>query len=142
MFTPPKNPYVASFTFPSAIVPKTTNKTAGYTPFPNLGKRKLDFNAAAGGKSVVRKLNKGKLMSAGETKSQNKLWFRILPDGHIAAWAAKGSPNGPIGYMQPVIHAINNALQNPSSKWNHALVSSAISLQHYLSVILRPANQS
>ena len=49
-----KTIYQPVFTFPSAIVPKTTNRTAGSTPFVNLQKRKLDFEqGGSGGKNVL-----------------------------------------------------------------------------------------
>ena len=120
----PSNPYKPAFTFPSAIVPRTTNKTAGYTPFPFLQKRKIDFRAA-GGKSgkVIRRLNAGKLISSNERANQNKLWYNILPGGHIAAFATKGTPDGPTGYIQPAIRAMIEALQDPSSKWSSLLTT-------------------
>ena len=64
----------------------------------------------------MRKINRGGLVSHSERANQNKLWYNILPGGHIAAFATKGDPHGPTGYMQPAIKAFNQALQDPSSE--------------------------
>ena len=118
--TSPKNPYKKpSYTFPSAVCHHTTNKTAGHTPFVNMHKRKIDFNAGNGSiKLAVRKVNKGRLMSVAETMNQNRMWYHNLPDGHLCAWVAKGTPDGPVGYYQPLIHKINNALRDPADEFN------------------------
>ena len=95
-----------------------TNKNARFTPFRNLSKRRPDFNATEGKNVIIRKLNKGKLTSFSEQASQNKLWYQTSPGRHIIAWTEKGNLNGPAGYIQPAICALNNALQGSSSKWN------------------------
>eukprot|EP00555_Chaetoceros_dichaeta_P014794 CAMPEP_0198275628 /NCGR_PEP_ID=MMETSP1447-20131203/64876_1 /TAXON_ID=420782 /ORGANISM="Chaetoceros dichaeta, Strain CCMP1751" /LENGTH=99 /DNA_ID=CAMNT_0043970513 /DNA_START=1320 /DNA_END=1616 /DNA_ORIENTATION=- len=56
---------MSPMTFPTDIVPRTTNATARRNPYLNLAKRK-----------------------------QNKLYYHLLPDGVISAFAAKGTANG------------------------------------------------
>ena len=74
-------------TFPSAMVPKTTNKTAGNTPFPAFArqiKRKLDYSSTG---KCVRKVSRERLLSANEKKKTNKLFYDILPDGVVCFYA-------------------------------------------------------
>ena len=103
-------------TFPSAMVPKTTNRTAGCTPFPtynNNAKRKLDYSSTG---KTVRSVARKSLLSVQETNNQNKLFYHVLPDGNAAFFAARGYPEGPIGYMQPALRACSEALSNPHSR--------------------------
>ena len=39
------------------------------------------------------------------------LWYQLLPDGVICAYAAKGTPNAPPGYMQPTLRSIQKDLK-------------------------------
>ena len=63
------------------------------------------------------------MISSNEIANQNKLWYDILPGGHIAAFATKGTPDGPTGYIQPTIRTMIEALQDPSSKWSSLLTT-------------------
>ena len=73
---------------------------------------------SAGKAKCVRKFNNGGLVSQSEISNMNMLFWTKLPDGTKAAFATKGSPTGPVGYIQPVLKAITVALQDPSSKWS------------------------
>ena len=55
--------------------------------------------------------------------NQNKIWYNILPGGHIAAFTTKGRPGGPVGYIQLAIRTMIDALQDPSSKWSSLITS-------------------
>ena len=46
------------------------------------------------------------------SKSQNKLFYQLLPDGIICAYAAKGIPNGHPGFLQPDFCDISDSLKN------------------------------
>ena len=50
-------------------------------------------------------------MSHGTSQSQNKLFYQLLPDGIICAYASKGTPNGPPGFLQPALRSISEALK-------------------------------
>ena len=103
------------------MVPKTTNKTAGNTPFPAFArtiKRKLCYSSTG---KLVRKVNRGKLLSVTENSKQNKLFYDILPDGVVVFYAARGSPDGPTGYIQPLLKAFVEALSDEDSKWKDLL---------------------
>ena len=88
----------SAFTFPSKI-PKTTNKTAGITPYPHDLKRRLEFpEASANPTSPKRKVKQTGFVDHTQSIKMNKLWYELLPDGVIYAFAAKGKPNGERGY--------------------------------------------
>ena len=113
----PINQQVPRMSFDSAFVPKTTNRTAGHTPYPRFllpEKRKLDYSSTG---KTVRKVSKQRLLSTVEMSNQNKLFFTILPDGVAAFFAARGYPKGPNGYMQPALNAVSDALTMPNSKY-------------------------
>ena len=40
------------------------------------------------------------------------MWYQLLPDGIICAYAAKGTPNGTPGYIQPALRAIQKVLKD------------------------------
>ena len=104
-------------TFNSAIVPKTTNRTAGHTPYPTFGlpeKRKLNYGSSG---KTVRKVSKQRLVSQNDMNSANKMWYDILPDGICAYYATRGYPQGPHGYWAPAVCACSEALSNQHSKW-------------------------
>ena len=100
---------------PSAMVPKTTNRTAGHTPFPAFAKRKLDYSSTG---KTVRKVSRKKLLSVSEINNQNKMFYHILPDGHAAFFSAGGYLEGPTGYWQPAIRACSEALSSEQSKYS------------------------
>ena len=103
------------------MVPKTTNKTAGHTPFPAFArniKRKLEYSSTG---KVQRNVRRGKLLSMNEQKNQNKLFFDILPDGVAVFYAARGTPNGPVGYIQPLIKALEESILDENSNWSELL---------------------
>ena len=127
------NPYRPVYSFPSAIVPKTTNKTAGRTPYTNLAKRKLEYDTAANlGKKVVRNFNKFKLVSQQNIRNQNTLFYHLLPDGVISAFATKGSPQGATGYMQPAVKAFVRSLKDESS--DHDNISAEVDVTAVLPI--------
>ena len=111
------NPNAGSrMTFSSAFVPKTTNRTAGFTPYPAYNtnaKRKLDYSSTG---KTVRSVARKSLLSVQETNNQNKLYYHVLPDGNAAFFAARGYPDGPVGYIQPALRACSEALANPHSR--------------------------
>ena len=111
------------------MVPKTTNRTAGSMSFVNLQKRKLDFEKGktGGKKKCVRKVNTRKFMSYSEAMSKNKLYYHMCPDGIIVGFAAKGKPDGPVGYMGGAVKAILKGLSEDDSKWKSLVDSSKIS---------------
>ena len=51
-----------------------------------------------------------KLLSHGTSQKQNKLFYQLLPDGIICAYAAKGTPNGHPGFLQPALRKLSNTL--------------------------------
>jgi len=51
------------------------------------------------------------ILSHGATTRQNKLYYHLLPDGVISAFAAKGTANGSHGYVQPAMKAVNTMLR-------------------------------
>ena len=111
------------------MVPKTTNRTAGNTPYVNLQKRKLDFENGniANDKKCVRKVSSRKFMSYSEAMSKNKLYYHMCPDGIIVGFAAKGKPDGPVGYMGGAVKAILKGLSEDDSQWKSLVESAKIS---------------
>ena len=104
-------------TFPSGIVPKTTNKTAGNTPYPSFArniKQKLDYSCTG---KVVRRVQGGRLLSVHEKSTLNRMFYDILPDGIVCFYAAQATPDGPSGFLAPFINALVKAIALPSSKW-------------------------
>ena len=73
---------------------------------------------SAGKAKYVRRFNNGGLVNQSEINNTNMLWWTKLPDGTKAAFATKGSPTGPVNYIQPVLKALTTALQDPSNKWS------------------------
>ena len=55
-----------------------------------------------------------KFLSHGTSQNQNKLFYQLLLDGIICAYAAKGTPNGPPGFLQPALCVISNTLTTGS----------------------------
>ena len=100
--TVPFNRYTPRMSFPSAMVPKTTNRTARHTPFPAMPKQKLDYSCTG---KTIRKVSRKGLLSVSEINNQNKMFYHILPDGHAAFFSARGYPEGPTGYWQPAIRS-------------------------------------
>ena len=110
------NPHTARMTFPSSMVPKTTNRTAGHTPYVHLSsKRKLEYSST---KKTVRNVARKTLLSVQENNNQNKLFYSLLPDGNAAFFAARGHPDGPMGYLQPALRACSEALTNNTSRYS------------------------
>ena len=52
------------------------------------------------------------MVSHGVTQGLNKLFYQLLPDGVICAYAAKGGPNGPPGFIQPALRSIEDTLKS------------------------------
>ena len=100
------------------MVPKTTNRTAGHTPYPVMHlppKRKLEYSSR---KKTIRNVARKRLLSVHANNRQNKLFYYILPDGIAAFFSARGYPDGPMGYMQPTIRACSEALSDHNSKYS------------------------
>ena len=112
------------------MVPKTTNRTAGNTPYVDLQKRKLGFNKGKTGneKKCVRKVCTRKFMSYSKAMSKNKLYYHMCPDGIIVGFAAKGKPDGPVGYMGGAVKVILKGLSEEDSQWRSLVDSAKISL--------------
>ena len=92
------------------MVPKTTNKTAGNTPFPEFArtvKRKLEFSSTG---KIVRKVKRGGVQSFGDLIKQNKLFYYILPDRVVCFYTSRYSPDGGQGFLQPMINAFSEGL--------------------------------
>ena len=105
----------------SAIFPKTTNRTAGHTPYPTFllpEKRKLDYSSTG---KTVRKVSRKKLLSTVEMSNANKLFYTILPDGIASFFATRGHPEGPNGFMQPALNAISEGLSGSTTRHNDLL---------------------
>jgi len=116
----PSSTSVAPTTFISDTdrVTKTTNKTAGSIPDINLVKRKLEYEREEAWKKVsacpplpIRRLRHRMMLSYGATTRENKLYYHLLPDGVISAFAANGTANGRHGYVQPAMKAVNTMLR-------------------------------
>ena len=107
----PQATYRPVYSFPTAAVPKTTNKTAGYTPWVDLKKRALDFD---GEKSttkkvkVVRNTKKETIQSHNCMSNLHSLFYEILPDGVVCAYPARGKPTGPPGYAAPAFRLLGD----------------------------------
>ena len=100
------------------MVPKTTNRTAGHTPYPVMHlptKRKLEYSST---KKTIRNVARKRLLSVHANNRQNKLFYYILPDGIAAFFSAHGYPDGPMGYMQPAIRVCSEALSDNNSKYS------------------------
>ena len=111
------NPYVKKMTLENAVVPETSNKTTGMTPYPTYDltlKRKLDYSSTG---KTLRNVNRVRLLSAQESRQQNKLFYDMLPDGMVVFYPARGTPTGPNGYLAPLLKALSEALLNKDSKW-------------------------
>ena len=136
--------YIPTFTFPRDIIPKTTNKTAGHTPYINLAKRKVEYEQELGKNQsnyaskrtkvpkVLRSVRKGQILSYAATSAQNKLFYDILPDGVICAYAAKGYPTGLPGFLQPALRALTETLTQENRVAGH--LSSVINITSVLPV--------
>ena len=59
---------------------------------------------------VVRSVRNGKMILYATTSTQNKLIYKILPDGIIFAYAAKGFATCPPGYLQPALRMLTDNL--------------------------------
>ena len=103
----PARSFNRNFTYPTS----NDNSSAGHTPYNPDVKRKLDFGAK---KQIVRSVKKMKLLSHTLNQTQNKLFYTLLPDGIVCAYACKGTPNGPPGFLQPALRSISEALQASS----------------------------
>ena len=132
----PINNYVTRMTFPSALVPKTTNKTAGTTPYPSFDqniKRKLEYKENNTTDRVVqRKVHRTKFLSVHESMTQNKMWYNILPNGVVCFYAAQGSPQGQSGFLAPLLKALVEGLSgddNRTGLLNHVHVTSVLPLK-------------
>ena len=98
------------------MVPKTTNRMAGYTPYPTYFKRpsnetKLFLCTGKTVRSVVR----CPLQSVNVMHLINKMFYHILPDGNAAFFVSKGNPEGPVGWWYPALQAIDHAFRDPNS---------------------------
>ena len=114
---PRYNPYVPRMSFASGIVPKTTNKTAGFTPYPACArpeKRKLDYSSTG---KTKRNVGKQRVLSTCETSTANKMFYIMLPDGNVVFVANRGHPHGAYGYWAPAIRAVTEGILNRNGRW-------------------------
>ena len=116
---------------PSAAVPKTTNATAGRTPYTNLtdlNKRKLDFDESKDSSVKMSPMKKGKGIISMSMRDNMNFWFYIEhPDGWVSSFAARGKPTGKPGYVGDAFKDVTKSLQNPEetpSFAQQAMVSS------------------
>ena len=49
------------------------------------------------------------------------MFYDILPDGVVCFYSAHGSPDGPTGYLAPMLKAFVEALSSEDSKWSELL---------------------
>ena len=99
------------------MVPKTTNRTAGYTPYPthHLPAKRAQCFSSTG--KTKRSVSRQRLVAQSEIHTANKLFYDILPDGIACFYPARGYPEGPYGFWAPAIRAVTEALNNEMSKW-------------------------
>ena len=121
------NPYARRMTFSSAMVPKTTNHTAGYTPYlmHHLPARKQVTYSSTG--KTRRSVSNQPLVAQSEVHSANKLFYDIGPDGIAIFYTARGYPQGPHGYWAPTIKGVCEALTNEHSRWAEMVARLGIS---------------
>ena len=100
------------------MVPKITILTAGPTTFSTFLKRKLDYSSTG---KIVRKVQRGEIISVQEQKNQSKMFYHVLPDDVVDFFAAKGEPEGPTGYIQPGLRALTEAHTKEDSRWKDSL---------------------
>ena len=97
----------------SEFVPKTTNRTAGVTPFLNVP-RKIQFSASGitSKKQCVRNVQKFRMFPHHKQLSMNKLYYLLCPDGILAAFAFKGPiGNSSPGFLGSAVSTFTKALQ-------------------------------
>lgn len=102
---------------PSAIIPKTTNKTAGSTPYvnvSNLQKRKLNFDENMGGAKVRMSPNRrSTVISDTMKKGMTFMFYEEHEDGWVSTFTAKGKPSGYPGYIGDAFNLASKSLQDP-----------------------------
>ena len=75
---PHKRHTISKFTFPASTYPKTTNKTAGATPYPTLLRKKLTFQQSSIVKPTKRNVNGKGFVDYTQAVTMNKLFYEIL----------------------------------------------------------------
>ena len=122
---------MASLSHRGKKIPKTTNKTAGHTPFHRSGQvqRHLNYSGTGNGQPVrvVRKVMGGKVMSTSHLMGRNMGYYWMLPDGVLVFYSAKGSPLGPPGYLGQSIRCITEGMEDVHSEFNSIVENSQIS---------------
>lgn len=97
------------------LVPKTTNKTAGRTPYPDLVKSRLDYEKDEASKKVraeicppspIRRLRHRTMILHGAT-----IYYHLIPDDIISVFVANGTAHGSLGYVQPAMKAVNTMMR-------------------------------
>ena len=118
---------------------KTTNKTAGHTPYPthlmkSNGKRLAfvaDLNDDDGTpkkrRAVVRRVEQqSRVIGFAQSKSMNYLYYLMCPDGLLLAFYAKGSWDGPVGFVGSSVRHLSHALADDNSPYKHLVDSAGI----------------
>ena len=57
---------------------------------------------------MQKKISKQKVKSHYSKLKMNKLYYAILSDNVLVAYAAKGNADGEPGYLKPVLQALNH----------------------------------
>ena len=114
---------------------KTTNKTAGHTPYPahllKDGKR-LAFGAnddehPKKRRAVVRRVEQqSRVIGFAQSRNMNNLYYLICPDGLLLAFYAKGSWDGPVGFVGSSVRHLSHALADNNSPYKHLVESAGI----------------
>ena len=119
-------------------IPKTTNKTAGHTPYPvhlrtHVTAKRLAFPGKDDAPNSVKKRavvrcisGQNRVISVSQTKNMNCMYYAICPDGLLLAFYAKGSWDGPVGYVGSSVRHLSHALADETSPHKQLVVSSGI----------------
>jgi hypothetical protein len=142
-----QNPY---FVYPKPTLPSPSNSTAGSTPYSPLLKQKLNFAGMTPKpipdftgtqiKNVVRVLKRRKMVSHGVNQGLNKLFYQLLPDGVICAYAAKGTPNSLPGSMHPASRSIQDTLKSDNKNELTINVTAVLPLKYPRTNLARKIN--
>ena len=117
------------------MIQPTTNKTAGYTPFPMTAKgRKIDFETCNEGNEASLMKKPRVIISKHARTGTNYFWLLKLPDGWMMSYAAKGSPLGENGYLDSAYKTMMDSLQNEYDEKNtfatNMMVSAVLTMRN------------
>ena len=74
-------------------------------------------DAAPVQRHVERNVRHKSFVSSVDKTNQNLLWYLDLEDGWTYAWAAKGTPDGHVGYLGQAPRELLHALSDPTSNY-------------------------